>query len=472
MLTEHTRTILGMLALSLLMACSTPRPGPDPGPGPTPGPGDLAIVVSNLPPGVPAAIQVTGPNAYSAFVSQSQILSGLTPGDYSVSAGSLTSGSLTYFPHAGLQRAQVVSGATTALNVSYTGMPFGLGVEEVTNVGGAVFLTAPPGDRRLFVVERDGRVHLVDNGVRLSVPFLDINERVLSQGEGGLLSMAFDPNYASNGYFYLYYTDKLHRIVVERQRVSADPNRADPDSALAIIRIFHLRDTHYGGTVAFGPDGYLYLATGDDGGTGDPYRNGQNLHRLLAKVLRLDVSNTSHAQRYRIPPTNPFVGRTGHDEIWALGLRNPWRFSFDNNLLYLADVGQDRREEVNIVNVGPGGYNFGWNIMEGSLCYDATSCNQAGLTLPVQEYDHGNGCSVTGGYVYRGSAIAELTGHYLYSDFCRGFLRSFRYTGQGVTQRVDWLIAGAGNVQSFGRGGDGELYLIASSGNIFRIVRR
>ncbi|MFZ3288012.1 MAG: PQQ-dependent sugar dehydrogenase [Telluria sp.] len=473
MLIEKTRTILGMLAVGLLVACTTPKPEPEPPPGPNPVPGALAVTVANLPPGLPAAIRITGPGAYSQDITQSQTLSGLAPGEYTVSASSLASGALTYFPSAGEQGVLVASGANTPVTVSYTGVPFTLGIQEVANVSGAVFLTSPAGDRRQFIVERSGRIHVLENGALLPTPFLDINERVLSQGEGGLLSMAFDPQYASNGYFFLYYTDNLHRIVVERRRVSSDPNRAEPGSELVIIRILHFNTTHYGGLVGFGPDGYLYMATGDDGGTGDPFRNGQNLNTLLGKMLRLDVAGASAAQPYRVPPSNPFVGQAGRRaEIWAYGLRNPWRYAFDGDLLYLTDVGQDQREEVDIVGVAQGGLNYGWNIMEGTLCYNSPSCNRAGLTLPAFEYDHLNGCSITGGYVYRGKVVPELAGHYFYSDFCRGFLRSFLYTGNSIGAHTDWLITGAGRVQSFGRDADGELYLIAASGKIFKIVRR
>lgn len=470
MLIEKTRTILGLLATGLLVACTTPPPGPDPDPDPAPG--ALAISVSKLPAGVPAAIRVTGPNGYAHDVAQSQTLANLTPGEYTVTATSVPGSGITYLPSAGVQVAVIASRATTPVDISYTGVSFGLGIQEVATVPGAVFLTSPPGDPRQFIVEREGLIHVMENGVVLSTPFLDIHERVLSQGEGGLLSMAFHPNYATNGYFYLYFTDKLHGIVTARYRVSADPNRADAGSELVIIRIQKLNTNHNGGLVSFGPDGYLYMATGDDGGTGDPYRNGQNLNTLLAKVVRIDVANASSTEPYRVPPTNPFVGQEGRrPEIWAYGLRNPWRFSFDANLLYLADVGQAMREEVDISSITQGGLNYGWNIMEGSICYDRPTCDRTGLTLPAFEYDHGHGCSITGGYVYRGKAIAELAGHYFYSDFCRGFLRSFLYTVSGVDVQTDWLISGAGNIQSFGRDADGELYLIASNGKIFRIVK-
>jgi glucose/arabinose dehydrogenase len=456
-----------MLALGLLVACTTPPPAPEPTTG------VLEITVANLPAGVPAAIRVTGPGGYLRDLSGSQALTDLVPGIYTVSAASVASGGLTYLPSAGLQNVVVAAGAIKRVSLSYTGVQFGLGLEVTENIPGAVFLTAAPGDRaRQFIVEREGRIRVRENGMLLATPFLDINERVLAQGEGGLLSMAFHPDYASNGYFFLYYTDKLHRATVERWRVSADPNRAAPGSDLAILRIQKINVTHNGGLVSFGPDGYLYLAVGDDGGTGDPFRNAQNLDRLLGKVLRLDVSNASAAEPYTIPPSNPFAGQAGRrGEIWAYGLRNPWRYSFDADLLYLGDVGQGEREEVSVSSLNHGGLNFGWPIMEGTTCYDRPSCDRTGLTLPVLDYDHGNGCSITGGYVYRGNAIPELAGHYLYSDFCSGFLRSFVFTGMAVTAQADWLIADPGNIQSFGRDADGELYMIASSGSIYRIVR-
>lgn len=466
MMLEKTRTIIGVVAMGLLVACTTPRPDPDPATG------ALLVTVTQLPPGLPAALRVTGPGSYARDLGASATLSGLAPGSYTISAGSLAHGKLSYFPNAGTQGVTVVAGATAAVSVAYTGMPFALGIEEVASLSGAVFLAAPRGDPRQFIVERSGRVHIRENGVLLATPFLDISDRVSTEGEGGLLSMAFDPDYARNGNFFLYYSDKLHRIVVERQRVSRDPNRAEVGSQLEILSILHQGTMHYGGLASFGPDGHLYLATGDSGGVGDPYRNGQNLNTLLGKVLRIDVTRATGSERYRIPVTNPFIGQAGRRaEIWAYGLRNPWRYAFDAGLLYLADVGQARREEINIVNAAQGGLNFGWNIMEGTLCYDSPDCARAGLTLPALEYDHADGCSVTGGYVYRGAAIPTFGGHYVYSDFCSGFVRSFLYRGDGISAAIDWLIADAGQIQSLGRDGQGELYLIAASGKIFQIVK-
>ena len=348
-----------------------------------------------------------------------------------------------------------------------------LALTEVASVPDAVFLTAPPGDARSFIVERGGRIHILQNGALRVPAFLDISARVAMTGEGGLLSMAFDPGFASNGYFYVAYTDLANRIVVERFSAGATADAADPGSAVPIISIAHPDFTnHYGGLLVFGPDGFLYLGTGDGGGAGDPRNNSQNPASLLGKLLRLDVADASLATPYRIPPTNPFAGQSGkRAEIWALGLRNPWRYSFDADLLYIADVGQEAREEININGAGLGGLNYGWNIMEGGTCFNATTCATTGLILPAHQYDHSgsNGCSITGGDIYRGSAMPALAGHYFYSDYCGGYLKSLVRAADGSISTFSWPVAKVGGVVSFGRDSDGELYLIAASGKIYRI---
>jgi glucose/arabinose dehydrogenase len=356
--------------------------------------------------------------------------------------------------------------------------PVTLALRQVASgLDSPVFLTSPAGDRRQFIVERAGRIRILQDGLVLALPFLDISARVSTAGEGGLLSMAFHPQYASNGQYFIYYTAVNQDIVVERRSVSPNPSLSDPTSALEIIRIAHPGFTnHYGGLLAFGPDGYLYLGTGDGGGGGDPARNAQNLGALLGKLLRLDVNAATAGAGYAIPASNPFVGQAGRRaEIWAYGLRNPWRFAFDASQLYIADVGQDRREEVNINLVSLAGLNYGWNITEGSLCFNAATCNSAGLVAPAFEYDHGagniNGCSITGGYVYRGVAIPELAGRYFYSDYCGGYLKSFVASGATVLELTDWGIPKQSAIVSFGRDADGELYLIAGGGTIYKIIR-
>jgi glucose/arabinose dehydrogenase len=325
-----------------------------------------------------------------------------------------------------------------------------------SNLASPTFLTAPAGDARQFIVERAGRILVVQGGTLLSQPFLDIRALTDVTGEGGLLSMAFDPGYAGNGRFYVYRTNANHDIVVERYTVSSDPNRADPASALTILQVAHPTYTnHFGGLLAFGPDGYLYLGTGDGGSEGDPNGNAQNPASLLGKLLRLDVGKQ--------PGSRP--------EIWALGLRNPWRFAFDAGKLYIADVGQAQREEIDLEPATQGGLNYGWNRMEGSACYQSQACDRTGLALPVLDYGHdGGACSITGGYVYRGTAIPELAGRYFYSDYCAGFLRSFLAVERSATEQREWAVAKVGQVVSFGQDAQGELYVITSN-SIWKIVR-
>lgn len=332
-----------------------------------------------------------------------------------------------------------------------------------------VHLAAPTGDARLFIVEQGGRIRVVENGALLPTPFLDISTRVSTGGEQGLLSVAFHPQYAANGFFFVNYTDVAGDTRVERYRVGTDRNRADAASARLVIAIDQPAANHNGGLVAFGPDGRLYVGMGDGGGAGDPRDNGQDPTTLLGKMLRLDVDG---AAPYAIPAGNPYAGRTdGRPEIWALGLRNPWRFSFDrvDKRLYVADVGQNRLEEINAVPAGQAGVNYGWNTMEGTDCFEPRDgCSRAGLTLPVAAYTHADGCSVTGGFVYRGQDIPALRGTYLYSDFCAGWIRGFRYTGAAVTEPRTWDVPGVGNVTSFGEDGRGELYVVAGDA-VYRI---
>jgi len=343
------------------------------------------------------------------------------------------------------------------------------------------YLIAPPGDARQFIVERAGRILIMRNGALLPRPFLDIRAGVGTAGEGGLLSLAFDPNYAANGRFYVYRTDLGGDILIERYALAGNPDQADPASALPIIRIAHpTYQNHYGGQLAFGPDGYLYLGTGDGGGAGDPNGNAQNLESLLGKLLRLDVSAASAAEPYRIPPSNPYVNAKGNrSEIWAAGLRNPWRFAFDPGAaagarLYIADVGQDANEEVDFAAVTAGGLNYGWPRMEGTACYLAQSCDRNGLELPVLEYKHttaaNSPCSITGGFVYRGSTMPALAGRYFYSDYCAGFVRSFLASGNAISEQRDWNLANVGRVVSFGQDGQGELYLLTDSGAIWKLA--
>jgi glucose/arabinose dehydrogenase len=339
-----------------------------------------------------------------------------------------------------------------------------------------VFLAQPLDNGRIFVVEQPGRIRVVRDGVLQTTPFLDITGRVLAGGERGLLSVAFHPQYATNRFFYVYYTTRASGglaagdIVIERYTATTNPEVADPATAKLIITTSHSQQgNHNGGLVAFGPDGMLYAGLGDGGGGGDPFQTGQNQNALLGSLLRLDIAGDP----YTIPPSNPFFNQAGkRGEIWAKGLRNPWRYAFDapTGLLYVADVGQGAREEVNVVPASQAGVNYGWSIMEGTICYSAATCIQTGLTLPVLDYPHtGGACSITGGYVYRGSAIPGIRGHYFYSDYCAGFVKSFRYENGAAVDQRDWGIP-TNLVSSFGVDFAGELYVI-SGNSILKVAQ-
>lgn len=303
-----------------------------------------------------------------------------------------------------------------------------LRVEPVASgVSNPLLLTAPASDPRLFIVEQPGRIRIVESGNLLSTPFLDLVGQISSGGERGLLGLAFHPSYDSNGFFYVYYTAPNGDITIERYTRSANPNAADASSAHLILTVAHSsEDNHNGGMLAFGTDGKLYIGTGDGGGGGDPDENGQNPNTLLGKLLRLDVDA---GDPYAIPPDNPFAGTAGaRGEIWALGLRNPWRWAFDRTTgrLYIADVGQSAWEEVNVVSSTTAGVNYGWDVMEGFHCYEPSSgCDQSGLTPPVIEYGHAEGCSITGGFVYRGAAIPSLQGTYFSRTTATGGCAAF-----------------------------------------------
>ncbi|MEQ8766052.1 MAG: PQQ-dependent sugar dehydrogenase [Planctomycetota bacterium] len=347
-----------------------------------------------------------------------------------------------------------------------------------SNLAMPVELAVPPGDtQRLFIAEKGGTIAILENGALIPVPFLDISGLVSGGSEQGLLGLTFDPDYASNGRFYVYYTDGLGDSVLARYLVSAaDPNLAEPAADEILLVVDQPEPNHNGGRLAFGPDGYLYVGLGDGGGAGDPTGTGQDTTDLLGSLLRLDVSGASG---YAIPPDNPFAGdAVNRQEVFSYGLRNPWRFSFDRSTgdLYIGDVGQREREEIDLALVSRGagsGFNFGWNITEGFTCYEPPSgCDAAGLVLPVLDYDHSDGCSVTGGFVYRGSALpSEFQGVYFYGDYCEGWIRSFRFDGTAATELTEWASLGPGEpITSFGEDDAGELYVLTAAGNVYRLM--
>jgi len=361
-----------------------------------------------------------------------------------------------------------------------------------------IYLTAPPGCvDTLYVVEQSGKIRIISNGVLLKKPFLDITDRVhnpLFPGdERGLLGMAFHPDFYDNGCFYLNYISKEQTTIVSR--FSTQFNISLKKTEEIVLTIEQPYSNHNGGQLEFGHDGFLYIGVGDGGSAGDPFNNGQNNNTLLGSILRIDVNSDFP---YGIPPSNPvYENIKKQNEVWLFGLRNPWRFSFDpkTNELYIGDVGQNGWEEIHLIPYEKGGSNLGWNIMEGNHCYpDDMPCDKTGLTLPIFEYPNDanymktlvgfvqtkpevQGCSVTGGYVYRGALIPHFQGHYIFADYCTGKFWSFVYENNKVTQfkkRTTELREGTGKkqfyVSSFGKDGIGELYFLDYGGSVYKII--
>jgi glucose/arabinose dehydrogenase len=346
------------------------------------------------------------------------------------------------------------------------------------DLDGPLFVThAGDGSGRLFVLEKIGRIRVVQDGQLLETPFLDITGRVSLASEQGLLGLAFAPDYAQSGEFFINYTDLNGDTVISRWVVSADSNVADAGSERVLLQLDQPAPNHNGGMLAFGPDGYLWIGMGDGGAANDRFGNGQNPETLLGKMLRIDVLSDGE-DPYVIPADNPWVtadwnGQDVRDEIWAIGLRNPWRYSFDRQTgdLWIADVGQNLIEEINVVPAGTaGGLNFGWPIMEGKSCFGAETCDQTGLMLPVTDYRHEGNCSVTGGYVYRGQAHPTWNGVYFYGDYCSGRLWALAPDGSGGWNTVE-LARNPVTISSFGEDEAGELYLTdLAGGEVYRLT--
>jgi glucose/arabinose dehydrogenase len=330
-------------------------------------------------------------------------------------------------------------------------------------------VNAGDGTGRLFIVEQGGLIRILIDGNILSTPFLDLTTKVSCCGEQGLLGLAFHPKYTENGYFYVDYTEKVNNqlfTVVSRYTVSGnDPNQADPGSEMRILHIEQPFQNHNGGELKFGPDGYLYIAMGDGGSFGDPNGNGQSLQTLLGKILRIDVDSS---EPYAVPPGNPYVNGGGMWEIWLVGLRNPWKFSFDSLTgdMYIGDVGQDAWEEISYLPAGnPGGENLGWNYFEGTHPYRGSPPLDAVFIIPVAEYGHDVGISVTGGYVYRGKELPTWQGVYLYGDFNSGRVWGLLKLPDGTWQNALMFETGA-LISSFGVDENGEIYLVDYRGSI------
>lgn len=364
---------------------------------------------------------------------------------------------LRYCPAGAVSRAEMASFLARAFELPEEPVPSRPSLDGVqlarTEVASGLdqplFVTAPTGDSRLFVVEREGRVRIVENGLVLPGAFLDISSSVSSNGERGLLGLAFHPDYSTNGRFFVHYTDGDGSNRVVEYGVSDDPNLADTDTARVLLTVPQPASNHNGGMIDFGPDDRLYVSIGDGGGANDQFGHGQDSTTRLGAITAIDVES-------------------GSASLFAYGLRNPWRFAWDGQRVYIGDVGQNAREEIDVLSIFDVGANLGWSVMEGSACFD-TGCSSAGLVLPVAEYTHDLGCSVSGGYVYRGSAIPALFGHYLYGDFCSGSVWSFRYTGVASEKRA-WPGLSTEGLVSFGVDGKGELYLVSIGGTVWRVL--
>ncbi len=383
-----------------------------------------------------------------------------------------------FCPHAAVTRQEMASFLTRAEGLTSQQPPprpeltlavFATGLSRPT------YATAPPGDRRVFVAEKGGTIRIVRDGTVQPTPFLDISDRVANRGEMGLLSIAFHPDYPSDGRVFVFYSneDDGHRSRVSMFRVSNDPDVLGSDETV-LLNVPQPAANHNGGHLVFGPDGHLFIALGDGGGGNDQFGNAQNSQTLPGSLLRIDVDAGAG---YAIPSDNPFVGGPGRDEIWALGLRNPWRIWFDGDLLYVADVGQGAREEVTVVPALRPLVNYGWPRFEGTRCNPDSadqSCERAGLEFPDVEYPHGDGvCAVTGGIVYRGEAFPWLVGTYFYGDVCGGWIRSFRTAdGSTIDDPLDWqgTLPRVPVLWSFGVDGSGEMLMMSGgSGTLYRL---
>ena len=342
-----------------------------------------------------------------------------------------------------------------------------LQLTQVTDLGGVVDIKhAGDNSQRLFLLQQSGVIRILKNGQLLPTPFIDISSRVRFGGEEGLLSLDFAPDFSQNGHVYLYYSNTAGNTVLSR--FDAQGDIADPGSEEILLQFSQPSANHNGGRIEFGPDGMLYLGLGDGGGDSDPQSNGQNRQTLLGKLIRLDVESPTSG--FSIPANNPFINDTStRSEIWALGLRNPWRMSFDSLTgdLYIADVGQNTFEEVNFQPAtSTGGENYGWNIMEGPSCLNASSCDKTGLTLPAASYGHSEGCSITGGQVYRGTNYPDLAGRYLYGDFCTGTIWSLKKIQDNW--QVEVLLDTGAGMFTFGEDQSGNIYM-ATAGGVFML---
>jgi glucose/arabinose dehydrogenase len=383
-----------------------------------------------------------------------------------LTAGSAAAGPI--LPETSRTAPAVVGGPQIALQLKASGL------------SSPVFVTsARDGTGRLFIVEKTGRIRIFKDGKVRSTPFLSLAGKVSTGSEQGLLGLAFHPNFETNRKLYVSFTNRHGNSVVREYKASkTNRNVVNTSTKRNILKVSQPFANHNGGMIAFGPDGYLYVGLGDGGSGGDPGNRAQRLDTLLGKILRIDVNGSANGKHYRIPPTNPFAGPTpGYDEIWQSGVRNPWRFSFDRATgdLWIGDVGQNEWEEVDRAvrsggAAGPG-VNWGWRVLEGTHCYNPSSgCNPSGKTAPLTEYSHGSGrCSITGGYVYRGSAISSLKGWYVFGDYCSGEIWAVPANASAPAAATP-LLDTSRLISSFGENASGELFVVDLGGRLYRVV--
>jgi glucose/arabinose dehydrogenase len=377
----------------------------------------------------------------------------------------------------GRRLAPLIGAAALALSAAPAAPAAGPGFalrEVAAGLDGALLVTAPAGDPRLFVVQQNGLVRVVRGGRVKARPFLDLRRAVSKGYEQGLLGLAFHPDYARTGRLFVDYTNRAGDTRVVEYHVSSDPDRADAASARTVLGIDQPFENHNGGHLAFGPDGMLYMGTGDGGKYYDPFDNGQRLNSMLGKILRIDV-DTGGGRPYAVPPDNPFARRTGtRGEIWHYGLRNPWRFSFDpaRGDMWIGDVGQDHWEEIDVAPRGLSGLNFGWVAYEGRERLRGQAAPRGRVTAPVAVYSHAKGLSVTGGEVYRGGAVPALRGRYIFADYASGRVWTMRAGPRpgGLREVTGGIGRRLTAVTSFGRDGAGEIYVVAA-GAVYKIVR-
>lgn len=446
----------GMLILALLSACTAT--GANPTEMPLPTDGAPAVTQPANPPPAEGPTRVPPVELPPGTLAE-------TPAGVIMATPSMDPSGVATLPLPEETAAAEIQNATDFPNpANYVWNEIASGLQFPVNME-----TAYDGSGRLFINEKPGRIRIVQSGELLDQPFLDISDRVrATSSEQGMLGLAFHPQYEENGRFFVHYSDLNGDTVLSRFQVSADdPNRADPASEVILLQQSQPYANHNGGQLAFGPDGYLYFGLGDGGSAGDPQNNGQSLETWLGKILRLDVDS---GDTYGIPADNPFQGGKAKPEIWAYGLRNPWRFSFDQRTqeLYIADVGQNQWEEIDYLPAGsPGGTNFGWRFKEASHAYEGGVPVDALLIDPVYEYDHSFGCSVTGGYVYRGQNLPEWQGIYIFGDYCSGRIWGLlRQNDQWVGQQ---LFETGGGLTAFGQDEAGEVYLVDANGVISRL---